>query len=127
MAENVLTIAVTNTDADGKKTTRDYNGWTGLMYAVIRLNADLCRVLLEFGADPNLRDASGKSAIDHAIELGLGLDSEEGILYVLLKAGAEVRLLDGEGIPRFDDLDPELEKFLKEKAAARSREKQPDE
>lgn len=106
--------------------TSDYNEWTGLMYAVIRLNTDLCRILLEFGADPNLRDASGKSAIDHAIELGLGFDSEEGILSVLLEAGAEVRLVDVNGKPRFEDLDPELEKLLKEHATE-TKEKQSDE
>lgn len=99
------------------------NGLTALMVAAMRGQPDLCRIFLDFGADPNLRDDSGMNALDHAIEFRLG--NIEGLVSVLLDAGAEVRLVDEKGEPRFEDLEPELLKLLQENAASNSREKQP--
>ncbi|MCH8315875.1 MAG: ankyrin repeat domain-containing protein [Planctomycetes bacterium] len=98
-------------------------GVTGLMVAAALESADLCRIFLDFGADPNLRDDSGMNALDHAIEFRLG--NIEGLVSVLLDAGAEVRLVDEKGEPRFDDLDPDLLKLLQENAASKSKERQP--
>ena len=100
------------------------DGSTGLMSAASLGSAELCQVFLDFGADPNLRDDEGLNALDHAIEYRLG--DIKDLVSVLLNAGTEVRLVDKEGKPRFNDLDPELEKLLKEHAAANSKEKQSD-
>ncbi len=104
--------------------TADEDGMTGLMVAAEWGSAGLCRIFLDFGADPNLRDDSGMNALDHAIESGYG--DIEGVVSVLRGAGAEVRLVDEKGEPRFEDLDPEILKLLQEKAASKSKEKQPD-
>ena len=101
----------------------DELGVTGLMVAAELESADLCGIFLDFGADPNLRDHSGMNALDHAIEFRLG--NIEGLVSVLLNAGAEVQLVDEKGEPRFDDLDPELLKLLQKEAASNSKEKQP--
>ncbi len=103
--------------------TADELGVTALMWVTILGNPGICRIFLEFGADPNLRDDSGKNALDHAIVSGA--DDIEGVVLVLLDAGAEVRLVDEKGEPRFDELDPELVKLLQENAASNSKEKQP--
>ena len=46
----------------------DAAGETALMYSVRQKNLEAARVLLELGAKPQLRDASGKTALDLALE-----------------------------------------------------------
>lgn len=111
---------------------RDNEGATVLMIASEEFEPQLVRILLEFGADPNLRNDQGMSAMDLAIDRASGptrVRESEGLLLrivpILLDAGAEVRLVDEKGEPRFDDLDPKLLKLLQDKAAANSTEKQP--
>lgn len=103
--------------------TADELGVTALMWVTILGNPGICRIFLEFGADPNLRDDSGKNALDHAIVSGA--DDIEGVVSVLLDAGAELRFVDENGEPRFDDLDPEILKLLQEKTRSKLKEKQP--
>ena len=97
-------------------------GKTKLVLAAEIGKLDLCRILLEFEADPNLRDNNGMNAIDQVIFHGY--TDVGNLLDVLLDAGSEVRLIDDKGKPRFTNLDPELEKLLQEKAASISIEKQ---
>ncbi|MEE8153692.1 MAG: ankyrin repeat domain-containing protein [Phycisphaerales bacterium] len=111
---------------------RDNDGATVLMIASEEFEPELVRILLEFGADPNLRNDQGMSAMDLAIDRASGptrIRESDGLLLrivpILLDAGAEVRLVDEKGEPRFDDLDPKLLKLLQNKAAANSTEKQP--
>lgn len=49
---------------------RDTNGMTPLMIAAVRNRPAICRLLLGAGADPCLRDASGKTALEIAVASG---------------------------------------------------------
>jgi RNA polymerase primary sigma factor len=49
---------------------RDEKGHSSLMIAAARNRAEICRILLEAGADPSLRDSSGLDAIGHARKAG---------------------------------------------------------
>eukprot|EP00808_Paulinella_micropora_P005087 g5217.t1 len=40
--------------------------WTPLMYAANHGHLELCRYLLQWGADPRLKDRDGKTALDHS-------------------------------------------------------------
>lgn len=55
-------------------------------------HADVARLLLARGADPNAQDASGRTALTAAVEYG---DPE--LVRVLLQAGADPERKDGEG------------------------------
>ncbi|MEW6365879.1 MAG: ankyrin repeat domain-containing protein [Acidobacteriota bacterium] len=50
--------------AGAQVNARDVLGWTPLMYAVGGCKADLARMLLDWGARPDLADPSGRSALD---------------------------------------------------------------
>ena len=43
-----------------------FEGWTALMFAAGEGNEEVCKVLLEAGADPGLKDSDGDTALDHA-------------------------------------------------------------
>ncbi len=68
------------------------DGVTPLMITSELLDSDLCQVFLEHGADPNLRDNKGLSALDHAIKMGYG--DMGGVVTALLEAGAEPKTVD---------------------------------
>jgi len=42
--------------------TKDRNGYTALMFAIARRNTDIAKLLIEAGADVNVRDKWGLSA-----------------------------------------------------------------
>jgi len=68
---------------------------TALHAAVIHSQAGCVKVLLNYGADPGIRDKHGKSAIDLATETGLRPLEEDPIYrLVVTKVGA---LQDGVG------------------------------
>lgn len=48
--------------------------------------------LLDFGADPNQRDVRGRTCLHYAIEL-----CDPRVLWMLMRAGADASLEDGEG------------------------------
>jgi ankyrin repeat protein len=71
------------------------SGMTPLMTVRTRIQA---AVLLAAGADPNLRDREGQTALHH----GLFADEAEAIVRLLLAAGADVEVVakgDGNGTP----------------------------
>ena len=91
-------------------------------------------MFLEFGADPNLRNVDGMNALDLPLDWAAGslkTRDPEGklmkIVQMLLDAGVEAKLVDNNGEPKFWDMDPKLEEFLKEYVAKNSKEKQSDE
>lgn len=100
-------------------------GLSALTFAAIGARRDLCRIFIEFGADPNFRNIEEMSALDYAIMSGN--KDVINVVHVLIGAGAEVRLYDEEGKLRFRNIDPEVLKLLKEHATSNSTEKQPDE
>ena len=46
-----------------------YNGYTPLIHAVFHNNEDLVKFLLHYGADVNICDDEGKTALDHARDI----------------------------------------------------------
>jgi ankyrin repeat protein len=51
---------------------QDYKyGWTPLHFAVKNCHVDVARVLLDYGADPTIRDNEGRTPLDY------GSDCEE--------------------------------------------------
>lgn len=48
--------------------SRDDEGYTPIACAFVNNHVEVARVLLDYGADPTLRDASGRSAIMHAVD-----------------------------------------------------------
>lgn len=70
----------------------DHPWSTGLMVAASRRRVSLMRELLTAGADPNLRDANGRTALMLASQAGL----KESV-HILLEVSAEVNAQDGQG------------------------------
>ena len=60
------------------------DGSTALAWAVIRVNPEVARLLLEAGADPNLANALGMGPLSLAIENG-----SKGLVELLLEHGAD--------------------------------------
>ena len=113
---------------------RDFEGATALMRAAQQIDPELVQMFLEFGADPNLRNVDGMNALDLPLDWAAGslkTRDPEGklmeIVQMLLDAGVEAKLVDNNGEPKFWDMDPKLEEFLKEYVAKNSKEKQSDE
>lgn len=50
----------------------DIDGWTPLEDAALKGNIQITKLLLSYGADPNLKDYSGNNAIDLATNYGKG-------------------------------------------------------
>ncbi len=78
--DEAYTVAKSLLDAGAKVNAADKLGWTPLMCAVARGNVHIVQLLLAHKADKRMRDASGKTALDHA----LGKTSDAN-----LKAGRE--------------------------------------
>ena len=94
-------------------------GTTPLCYAVIKSEPWLVEAVLDRGADPNARDASGNSPLFLAITTGGKKSEQAEKIDLLLKAGADVneKLADGDsligivargGILNGSSLDPHL-------------------
>jgi ankyrin repeat protein len=62
------------------------------------LNARVVQLLLERGADPNIRNDNGKTALWLALQVGCH-DPKKGlpVIKLLLEAGADVNIRDNEG------------------------------
>ena len=71
--------------------TRDSEGHTALLLASIEGHARIVALLLEKGANPNVRDTTGKSALGHA------LYAHPEVAKVLLDGGADANQRDGDG------------------------------
>ena len=65
-------------------------GWTPIMYAALYGDADVVRVLLAQGANPNAQNDGGGTALMYAVE-----DAEK--VRLLIEAGADVNARSGEG------------------------------
>ena len=71
--------------------TRDSEGRTALLLASMEGHARIVALLLEKGANPNVADAEGKSALRHA------LHEHPEVAKALLEGGADANERDGDG------------------------------
>ena len=71
--------------------TRDSEGRTALLLASMEGHARIVALLLEKGANPNVTDAEGKSALRHA------LHEHPEVAKALLEGGADANERDGDG------------------------------
>ena len=64
-------------------------GITPLLYGAHYGNLDVCKILLEHGANPDLRDVYGRTALMKAAALG-----HINVAKMLIKAGANIAIKD---------------------------------
>jgi methionyl-tRNA formyltransferase len=67
---------------------RDKQGWTPLIRAAYSGNLDLCRVLLQYGANPNVGNLNGTTPLMYAFS-GIGGNIKNQIINELLRFGAD--------------------------------------
>jgi hypothetical protein len=72
---------------------QDEHGWTALMFAVLRSDVDLVRLLLQHGADVNLKTNEGNTALTEAYGEPLEM------FRLLLDHGADVNVMAGGETP----------------------------
>lgn len=74
-------------------------GQTPLHCASEKLNKETVRILLEHGADPDVRDMNGNAALHLVIKQPFnGFVNSDEIVRLLLENGANVHLKDGDGL-----------------------------
>lgn len=91
--ENV-TRAVTRLNVN----VADANGMTALMYAAKYGDMDVLRSILEAGAFVNTKSKNGQTALIIAVKES----GTDGTISALLKAGADAKIRDNEGMTAFD-------------------------
>jgi ankyrin repeat protein len=77
--------------------TKDAKGWTTLMYAVKQLQVDLCQKLLEEGANINLKNNKGQTALIILMSLHSWKDSVDKITDILLSYNPDINVRDNKG------------------------------
>ncbi len=101
---------------DGKSVdinARFNEGSTALMIAAFNHNIDVVRVLLEAGADVNLQNDFGSTALMEAVLFDFEGDTQV-LLEVLLEAGANIYVKDEKGLTAMDHAQEEwVESFLR--------------
>src|SRR6266550_879662 len=84
--------------------TRNQHRCTPLHHAVRKNRLGIVRLLLELGADPNARDATGATALTIASEVG----ADPGIVAALLRAGLMPDLLTVVNMARYSEAETML-------------------
>ena len=83
--QEIKRLLTLGANVNAEDTTLDH--WTPLMWAVYSDQDLAVRVLLDAGADPNLRDATGKTALFYALHR----QNQENIIKALILAGASAK------------------------------------
>ena len=73
------------------------NGWTALMWSLKEGQAVSAKQLISAGANLNLRDQNGKTALMHTAGLGYQASSYKEVVQWLLAYGADANIQDNEG------------------------------
>ncbi len=73
------------------------NVGTPLMAAVYRNNNDIAKMLLDLGADSNIADGKGTTALHYAIKF-----KNVNLIKVLVNNGADINLKDNKGLSPLD-------------------------
>ena len=101
---------VTNTDEDGVN---------ALHFAAEEQEPELIALFLEAGADPNARDAMGRTALHH-VGMGMAWDEEEAaVVALLLDAGADPNAFDHRGFPPANFFGEAARKLLADRGGRR--------
>ena len=89
--DTILANPTTNVDV------QDPDGQTVLMSASLDFNVDVVRKLLRKGADPNVRNNDGASALDMILAVARSASGEdirkaESIVFLLIRKGADIKV-----------------------------------
>ncbi|KAI7861556.1 hypothetical protein BDF14DRAFT_1746790 [Spinellus fusiger] len=87
--------------------SKDEDGTTPLIYAVCFGKAEICQLLLEAGANPDVQDAFGWSALMWATN-----NSHESLVKLLLEFGASSQQKSAKGRTVFDFVNTENQKII---------------
>ena len=98
-APETICSAITTGDVNAVRqqlsgTTTDCGGDSFLYTAIINRQAEVVRILLEAGVDPNAKDDNGNPVLRKAVSWGL-----VEIVRLLVNAGADVNIVDTWGAP----------------------------
>jgi len=86
---------------------------TPLMYAAFDGNAEICRILIDAGANVDAQDKFGGTALMHAI-FGNGHDDNKAeIVTLLVNSGADTRIKNHDGRTAYDLAGDKLKSLLK--------------
>ena len=102
--ENLVKLLNNSSNKDGLINAKSGDiEYTPLIFAVLQERIETVRLLLEFGADPNLQDAYGKTALHLLPEKQpiewTSINNKIKIAQLLIQNGADINKLDCEGAP----------------------------
>lgn len=105
----ILSLAARGVDLSKPDKTGPRN--TPLIWAVFENNKDIISLLLKLGADPNVPNRDGNTALMRSVIHG---DESAGIVVMLIKAGANVNAIDKMGcsILTYAKADPQATKLV---------------
>jgi len=102
MVRKIMDVLVTETYESQVDFPPDVKGWRPLHYAAARGNPDTVRMLLEHGANPNVKNTKGQTPLHMAVSNWAGPE----VLLMLLRAGARLWARDIDGLSVTDYVEP---------------------
>ena len=92
--KNQLSYVIKNKEnyQPGDIDAKDSKGNSALFYAVQHLNLDMVKLLLNYGADVNIKCEIGNTPLHLALMVGYRLEKNVEIINTLYQAGGSIRI-----------------------------------